>query len=243
MVDTGRDRSPERARQDYVKAIFQLGLSTPVRGAALARRLGVTRASVSKLVRSLQREGLVRPVSASDALELTAGGKRLAVNMLRRHRLVETFLHRMLGVPLHRLHADAERIEHAVSDDVARRLARFLNNPANDPHGDPIPDRAGRVRTPIDHPLQASAPGDIVRVSRIDDRVPSSVRVLTRAGVLPGVVARVGAASAAGDVQLLCDRRRVRLTSAVASAVRVTGESASAARRTRVKAAPARSRR
>ncbi|HXN08686.1 MAG TPA: metal-dependent transcriptional regulator, partial [Candidatus Acidoferrales bacterium] len=124
MVNTGADRSPERARQDYVKVIYQLGLDTPVRAAELARHLGVTRASVSKFKRMLEREKLLhasrRP---TDALRLTKKGQELAVRMVRRHRLVETFLHATLRVPLDRIHSEAERIEHAISDDVSKRLA------------------------------------------------------------------------------------------------------------------------
>lgn len=144
MVNRQVDRSPERARQDYCKAIFQVGGGRPVRAADVARALAVSRASVTQIVRDLKRDGYLGP-QAGHRLSLTEKGRRLALVMLRRHRLVETFLHAMLHVPLERLHAEAERIEHAVSNDVARRLEKLLRYPAVDPHGDPIPVAGGCV--------------------------------------------------------------------------------------------------
>src|SRR6202011_1657265 len=165
MVNTGADRSPERARQDYVKVIYQLGLDTPVRAAELARHLGVTRASVSKFKRMLEREKLLHAARRpTDAVRLTKKGQELAVRMVRRHRLVETFLHATLRVPLDRIHSEAERIEHAISDDVSKRLARFLDHPAVDPHGHRIPTGIGASGEFADAPLVSFGPGQRVVV-------------------------------------------------------------------------------
>jgi DtxR family Mn-dependent transcriptional regulator len=192
MVNTGADRSPERARQDYVKVIYQLGQDTPVRAAELARHLGVTRASVSKFKRMLEREKLLhvsrRP---TDALRLTKKGQELAIRMVRRHRLVETFLHSTLRVPLDRIHSEAERIEHAISDDVSKRLERFLDHPAVDPHGHRIPTGTGQRGSLPDAPLASFDAGSRVVVTRIDDQRATAVRELVTLGVLPGLVATV----------------------------------------------------
>ena len=185
MVDIGHDRSPERARQDYCKAILQEGDGKPVKPSDVARRLGVSRASVSKLARELSRRGLIRNLGGGQ-LQLTAKGRKLALDMVRRHRIVETFLHRALGVPLDRLHAEAERIEHSISDDVAQRLEHLLGHPQYDPHGDPIPGSGGTTRR--DAPLAQARLGATLRVTRILDRDRNAVRALAKASVLPGAL-------------------------------------------------------
>src|SRR6516164_3108075 len=108
LLTVGSDRSAARAREDYVKAIYQLGAGEPVRAAALARYLKVSRVSVSKAKRQLEAEGLLAAQSPLQPLRLSKRGSKLAVAMVRRHRLLETFLHRALGVPLERVHAEAE---------------------------------------------------------------------------------------------------------------------------------------
>src|SRR5580700_6697540 len=105
MVNNQRDRSRERAREDYVKAIYHLTGDAPVRAASLARHLRVSRATVSKSRRVLEAAGLVQASRGrTDTVRLTTKGLRLAVRMVRRHRLIETFLHRTLAVPLERVH-------------------------------------------------------------------------------------------------------------------------------------------
>ena len=220
MVNTGGDRWPQRARQDYLKAIYLAGAGAAAKAADVARRLGVSRASVSKHVRILERDGLLARRSGGQALHLTAAGRRLAVAVVRRHRIVESFLHRALGVPLDRLHAEAERIEHAVSDDVALRLARLMRFPATDPHGDAIPDARGRESRVADAPLAAARRGDTLRVSRIDDRDPKIVRALVRARVLPGALVRVTRATS-GEIGMRLGRRSASLSARAAAAVRV----------------------
>lgn len=220
MVNTTGDRSRQRARQDYVKVIYQLGQEGPVRAAELARRLGLTRASVSKFKRMLEREQLLHPARRpTDTLRLTKKGEALALRMIRRHRLVETFLHRTLHVPLDRVHGEAERIEHAISDDVSSRLAGFLHHPSTDPHGHTIPHghpKAGDSRL---HPLQAIEAGQSCIVASIDDRRPQTVRRLATLGVLPGVHTRVDAVTRTG-VRLLIGRRSVTIPVRAAATVR-----------------------
>lgn len=191
LLSVGSDRSPARAREDYVKAIFQLGADGPVRAAALARYLKVSRVSVSKAKRLLEAERLLEPeATPSQPLRLTRRGQSLAVAMVRRHRLLETFLHRSLRVPLERVHAEAERIEHVISDDVALRIAALLKHPESDPHGHPIPygDTLSRHRLPT---LASLAAGSRARVVSLDDRDDEAVAALAAAGVLPGTRWRV----------------------------------------------------
>lgn len=231
MVNKQADRSRERAREDYLKAIFHLGAGAPVRATDLARFLRVSRASVSKFRRVLERESLIRRSQRRvDALTLTKRGLASAVRMVRRHRLVETFLHNSLGVPLERVHRDAEKIEHTISDDVARRLSDFLGNPAHDPHGHPIPaspseraaahDKDARARDVI---LANVAPGRSVVVTMLDDEDDDAIRRLSALGILPGFAGTVVRNDAAGTrVRSSRTRKHVQLLRATARRVRVT---------------------
>ncbi len=207
----------DRARQDYVKAIYQLGAGQPVSAAALARYLGVSRAAVTKFRRVLVADGLAaRSTARTDRIRLTKLGFDLATAMLRRHRLVETFLHRSLDVPLDVLHEQAEAIEHVISDDVADRLDRFLGYPNADPHGHPIgaqPAKRSARRTKLtDAPDNCS-----VRIVGIPDRDPVLVRRLMEQGILPGSKARV---SRRGDahIELRSERGSRRRVAAAAAA-------------------------
>ncbi|HEY1867631.1 MAG TPA: metal-dependent transcriptional regulator [Candidatus Cybelea sp.] len=187
LLSVGTDRSPARAREDYVKAIYQLGADGPVRAAALARYMHVSRVSVSKAKRQLEADGLLeREREPFDPLRLSRRGRKLAVAMVRRHRLLETFFHRALRVPLERVHAEAERVEHVISDDVAIRIAALLGRPSHDPHGHPIPygdDLHAHGPLPALADLRA---GDRASVVSLDDRDDAAVALLARCGLLPG---------------------------------------------------------
>ena len=227
-----RDRSRERAREDYVKAIYQLGRSAPVRCTDLARHLDISRSSVSQFRSVLASDGFVEPsADRLDALRLTPSGIDLAIRMVRRHRVIETFLHVALAVPLDSIHAEAERIEHVVSDDIVLRLARFIGNPACDPHGHRIPyDAAAAADGNGDSDEATSrlgevAPGSSVRVVSIDDRDAEIVRALAAASILPryrGSVERDGAAVAVRGAEPPHDR--VVLAAHLAHAVRCVVE-------------------
>jgi DtxR family Mn-dependent transcriptional regulator len=221
VLAIGSDRSAARAREDYVKAIYQLGAEGPVRAAVLARYLGVSRVSVSKAKRQLEAEGLLECAAApSDPLRLSRAGRKLAVAMIRRHRLIETFLHCSLGVPLQRIHAEAERIEHVISDELALRIAAFLGRPETDPHGHRIPygDRGARSRP---FPSLASLPvGATARVISLDDRDDDAVAACAAARILPGTRVRVEDKSRR-CMRVRCDRRAAELPLRYAEMVRV----------------------
>ena len=220
MVNKQDDRSRQRAREDYLKAIYHLGDGQPVKAVDLARHLRVSRASVSKLRRVLERDGLITTARKRiEALRLTPEGLALAVRMVRRHRLVETFLHRSLAVPLDRVHTDAEKIEHTISDDIARRLAAFLGNPTSDPHGHLIPQSLSKRSAAHDAPLVAIPPGVAIVVSTVDDDDPKVMRKLVALGVLPGLRATV-LAGPAHAVRLQSARRTISLPRATAASVR-----------------------
>lgn len=165
--------------EDYVKAIYSYTewQDKPITATALAARLGVANSSVSEMVRKLKDQGLVdhKPYSP---IHLTASGLNLALSMVRRHRLLESYLVRELGYSWDEVHEEAERLEHAVSDHFIERMSAKLGHPDRDPHGDPIPDAAGRITMIPSHRLDELDPGHSGRVSRISDHDPGLLRHL-----------------------------------------------------------------
>src|SRR5688572_30433044 len=141
-----RLRKATRARQDYVKALYALGGSGAiVPTSQLAARLSVSAPSTTNMLRRLAGDGLVALVPGRGA-RLSAAGRRLALDLVRRHRILESFLVRVLGLDWSEVHEDAEILEHHVSDRVLQAMDRLAGHPQEDPHGHPIPDRKGRMR-------------------------------------------------------------------------------------------------
>ena len=186
-VDPGDGSRLTDAVEDYAKAIYALQARTgaPVATNALAARLGVTPASASGMVKRLDELGFVTHVPYR-GVELTESGRRVALAVLRHHRLLELYLAESLGVPWDRVHDEAEVLEHAISADLADRIAEQLGDPTHDPHGDPIPTRDGRIdegETVALHGLGEGAAGRFVRVSDADPRM---LRYLADRGIVPG---------------------------------------------------------
>jgi DtxR family transcriptional regulator, Mn-dependent transcriptional regulator len=175
------------ATEDYAKAIFalQAELGGPVSTNAIAERLGVTPASASGMVRRLHGQGLVEH-QPYKAVELTPAGRRVALRVLRHHRLLETYLAESLGVPWDRVHQEAEVLEHVLSDELEALIAAKLGNPTHDPHGDPIPSAELVLE---ERPcvclasLEAGAKGVL---SRVSDSEPEMLRYLAARGIAPG---------------------------------------------------------
>jgi len=174
------------AIEDYAKAIYALqerdGVVTTT---ALAARLNVTPASVSAMVRKLHEQGLATH-EPYRGVSLTARGTRLALEMLRHHRLLETYLAESLGMPWDRVHAEAEVLEHHLSDDLEQRIAAKLGNPTHDPHGDPIPDADLHIVEETTRSLADLDPGDRGEFVRISDTDPEKLRYLDERGVRLG---------------------------------------------------------
>lgn len=196
---TARTLSP--SAEDYVKQLYALGLSGQKGGGkvstqALADALGVAPASVTGMLRKLSEQGLVSHAPYQGA-RLTAEGERVALEVLRHHRLLELFLHRALGVPLDEVHEEAERLEHALSERLEARIAAWLGDPTHDPHGDPIPTLAGEVPARAERRLSQLAVGDGGVVARVPDTDTEQLRALVAAGLTPGAALRVQTVDAA----------------------------------------------
>ncbi|MHA6784536.1 metal-dependent transcriptional regulator [Pseudonocardia saturnea] len=175
-----------RATEDYLKAIYNLAhLGEPVTTSAVAHELGVSSPSVSAMLKRLEDgELLARPDHRT--VTLTDSGERAALRVVRRHRLLETFLARVLDVPWDEVHAEAELLEHALSERLEERIDTALGHPTHDPHGDPIPPRDGPHVEVRGTPLESVAAGVRFRVERVSDRDSAALRYLGELGVVPG---------------------------------------------------------
>ncbi len=177
---------PTLSMEDYLKALYALE-EAGQRGStsALARRLGVAPASVTEMLKRLDAAGLVHYQPRRGA-SLTPKGRRVALQIIRKHRLLERFLHDVLGFSWDQVHLEAERLEHAVSDEFIRRLATWLGEPAYDPHGHPIPGPNLEPPQPRGVPLDHVPAGQRVRVVQVSDRDPAALRRLADLGLRPG---------------------------------------------------------
>lgn len=183
------------AIENYAKAIYALARrgDGTVTTNALAERVGVSAGSVSSMVKKLAERGLVEH-EPYRAVQLTAEGRRVALSVLRHHRLLELYLAEHLGVPWDRVHEEAEALEHVISEDLAARIAAKLGHPTHDPHGDPIPDAALVIDEGHTRSLAEMDIGERGRFVRVSDTDPEILRYLDRRGIALGdeleVVAR-----------------------------------------------------
>jgi DtxR family transcriptional regulator, Mn-dependent transcriptional regulator len=176
-----------RSVEDYLKAIYRL--SPEGRHAStsdIAHLLELSAPSVSGMVKRLSELGLLEHVPYK-GVQLTDAGRRAALRMVRRHRLIEAYLVQFLGYGWDTVHAEAERLEHAVSDTLVERMAAALGNPVVDPHGDPIPDADGAIHEPACTPLAEMSVGDTAEIRRVDERDADRLRYLASLGLIPGV--------------------------------------------------------
>ena len=180
------------AVEDYAKAIYELEAREggAVSTNALAERLDVTPASASAMVKKLSALALVSHVPYR-GVRLTAKGRRVALEVLRHHRLLELYLAESLGVPWDKVHEEAEVLEHVLSEELEELIAAKLANPTRDPHGDPIPTRDGRIEEPTTvslASLDAGATGTLVRISDSD---PEMLRYLSDRDIAIGAAFEV----------------------------------------------------
>jgi DtxR family Mn-dependent transcriptional regulator len=175
------------AVEDYAKAIFSLEVrgSEPVSTNALAERLGITAGSVSAMLKRLGELGLTTHVPYR-GVRLTADGRRIALEVIRHHRLLESYLSEALGMPWDRVHAEAEVLEHVLSEDLEALIAAKLGHPTVDPHGDPIPSADLELEEPATARMGSLEPGDEGQFVRVSDSDPAMLRYLAERGISPG---------------------------------------------------------
>lgn len=188
--------------QNYLKIIWGITEhgTEPASTSIIAARAGLRQSSVSDAVKRLAAAGLVEH-QRYGAIELTEQGREYAVSMVRRHRLIETFLVETLGYTWDQVHDEAEVLEHAVSDLMVERIDALLGHPTRDPHGDPIPSPTGEVESIAPHTLVDCLPGDRVLVERISDDDPQLLRFFTGHSIAPGTRLDVTTADGAEEEQ------------------------------------------
>jgi DtxR family Mn-dependent transcriptional regulator len=156
-------------------------------------------ATVTQLFKWLAERGYVR-YTPYHGVELTGTGQQMATELVRRHRLLELFLVQIMGFPLDEVDAEAEQIEHAISDEFVERMDALLEHPTEDPHGDPIPNEGGGVIVARSQPLSTVSPGQQVIVQRVSDDHPDLLRYLTSLGLIPGALVKVETVAPYGGV-------------------------------------------
>jgi DtxR family transcriptional regulator, Mn-dependent transcriptional regulator len=181
-----QDTLHSQAVQDYAKAIYALELRDgEVSTNALADRLGVTAASASGMVKRLGELGLVEH-EPYHGVSLTDDGRRVALEVMRHHRLLELYLVETLGVPWDRVHDEAEVLEHVLSEELEELIATKLGDPTRDPHGDPIPTRELTIEEGSTVSLQSLEAGARGTFTRVSDSDPKMLRFLADQGIAPG---------------------------------------------------------
>ncbi len=179
--------------EDYLKAIYELeedfGLVTT---SLLAVHLDVRPASVTGMVQKLAkaRPRLVN-YERHRGVGLTPAGRQIALEVIRHHRLIELYLAQALGYEWDRVDAEAEKLEHVISEEFEDKIAALLGDPTTDPHGDPIPAKDGTVAEASRRPLTSSQPGETVRVARVRDDDPAFLRYLAELGVTLNAIVQV----------------------------------------------------
>ena len=176
------------AVEDYAKAIYGLQRHEegPITTSALAERLGVAPSSVTAMLKRLDELRLVR-YEPYHGVTLTPAGEKVALEVIRHHRLIEAFLADALEMPWDRVHDEAEVLEHYISEDLERRIAEKLGNPELDPHGDPIPTPELAIAADRSTALDQLEAGDVATFARVSDSDPRMLRYLADRGIRPGV--------------------------------------------------------
>ncbi len=211
------------AVQDYLKTIYKLsqgdGKVSPSR---VAESLEVSVPAVTKMVKKLQELNLCE-YSREDGLRMTPAGTLIALEMIRHHRLLELYLLEALGYTWDRVHEEAEKLEHVISEEFEERIDTLLRHPTHDPHGDPIPTRDGMVEHVLGVALDQLDPGQVAVVRRVSDGDPGMLRYLGDLGLYPGTEVEIIVKEPyGGPIRVLVDGRQRDLGPELALHVFVT---------------------
>jgi DtxR family Mn-dependent transcriptional regulator len=184
FVDQGQTSRPVSAAvEDYLKAIFKLQEEgESVSTTALARKIGASPAAATKMIKQLAESRLIDHTPYY-GVRLTQAGEKIALEIIRHHRLLELYLHEALGYSWDQVDAEAEKLEHHISEEFEDRIDRLLGSPEHDPHGDPIPTREGTMAAPRGSSLAEAAAGERLIILRVRDSDPEVLRYLARIGM------------------------------------------------------------
>ncbi len=176
---------PSQSVEDYLKQTYKLQSERGhVSLSQLAEKLKVSAPSVTQMVKKLEKDGLIE-YTPYQGVVLTERGKKVALEVIRHHRLLELFLSEIMGYPIEKVDAEAEKLEHAISEDFEDTINQRLGNPKVDPHGDPIPTKDGKLSLHQYLPLAEASVGDPLVIKRVSDHDPAMVRYMHELGLLP----------------------------------------------------------
>lgn len=182
----GREAQITHVHEDYLKVIYHLERQHQrATTTAIAQEMGVSAASATNMLKRLAELNLVEYTPYQGA-RLTEAGRKVALEIIRHHRLLELYLAEALGMPWDKVHEEADRLEHVISEDLEEAMARALGYPTVDPHGDPIPDRDGTIRSRAGHTLADLPEGERGQVVRVRCQEPGMLRYLGTLGIYPG---------------------------------------------------------
>lgn len=183
---------PSSTVENYLKQIYLMeqGDEALISMGQIALAMGVVPGTATSMIKTLADSGLVE-YEPRGGVRLTTGGRKLALHVLRRHRLVELFLVKVLGLDWSEVHAEAEELEHSISDKVLDRIDDVLGHPSVDPHGDPIPSAKGHVNDRPTMSLANCETDTSLRVARVLDQDPAFLQFASRSGLTPGVAVKV----------------------------------------------------
>jgi len=210
--------------EDYLKAVYKLQIGKEkVTTSAIAERLNLSNASVTSMIKKLSRQKFVKHISYRGVV-LTEKGEKEAINVIRRHRLVELFLKEILKLDWDKVHDEAERLEHYISNEILDTIDRILDYPNTDPHGDPIPNKNGDFGSfPQNNSLDDVNVGETVIISCVSDREPKKLQFMLKLGLLPGVSITIrNRTPFDGDMDIKVGKSECHLPVAVAKSIFVT---------------------
>ena len=172
------------SKEDYLSVIYKTSDSNgEIKANQIAVKLNISNAAVTDMLRKLSKDGYV-DYKRYKGVKLTRSGEDYARNMVRRHRIWEVFLHQVVGLPWDKVHSEAENLEHSSSDELIDRLEEMLAYPEFDPHGDPIPDKNGKMpKSKLGIPLSTIKPGNLVKVNRVHDFDSSFLQYISKIGI------------------------------------------------------------
>jgi DtxR family Mn-dependent transcriptional regulator len=215
--------SRSQSIEDYLKAIYKLqslkegGVST----SELAKKMGVANASVTNMVKRLSKLGMV-DYQSYYGTTLTKSGEKIALEMIRHHRLLELYLKEMLGYSWDEVHEEAEKLEHYISEQFEDKISELLNHPTVDPHGDPIPTKDGEMPVIKSKKLSSILADYSCVVQRVKNQDSEVLRQLEQSGIIPGVKVKiVKRDEEKGRIHLEVDGRKTSVTDALASQIYV----------------------
>jgi DtxR family Mn-dependent transcriptional regulator len=221
---------PSITVENYLKQLYLEQQADPealVPMGRLASAMSVVPGTATSMIKALADSGLVT-YEPRTGVRLTKGGRQLALRVLRRHRLIELFLVKFVGLDWSEVHIEAEELEHAVSDKLMERIDALLGHPAFDPHGDPIPSAKGKLPEERLVPLSAAPLNQPLRLARVVDQDPRFLQFLNRMGLLPGVVLTLESRDELADALAINVDSRPAITLGAAAALKILVEPANA---------------